>query len=137
MKTFISKEQFVEYFNIRIKRNIDSYDNKILVKDFERVKDKEFVFSFVKQTLENQFNVFKIKYFFEAVQKIEFKNLAPEIKIKNIIEEFNEMKETDYSIVFNDNIDRFVYKIMVNDSFNLNKNDKDILDGLINKYYDL
>ncbi len=135
MKTFTTKQQFIEYFDKRIDFSNTAPQNITLIRDFNRVKNDEFVFDFKDQILQNDFNIFRIIYFFEEVQKIERRALPNETKIRNIIDEFNEMKETDYLIVFDENIDRFVYKIPVNDSVALNENDSEILRKLQLKYF--
>ncbi len=71
MKTFTTKQQFIDFFNERIDFNDNAPKNLTYIRDFKRVVEDEFIFDFKEQTLQNDFNIFKIEYFFKAIQEVE------------------------------------------------------------------
>ncbi len=78
MKTFTTKQQFIDFFNERIDWDNETPKNITYIRDFKRVIEDEFIFNFDEQTLQNAFNIFNIEHFFteiQAIEKIERKRL--------------------------------------------------------------
>ncbi len=78
MKTFTTKEQYIEFFTARVDYNNKTMRNRNFVRDFHQTGEKEFIFNFDEQTLSNPFKIINIEYFFteiQAIEKIERKRL--------------------------------------------------------------